>query len=416
MKVLIVSYENWSEKNNGGNVLSNLFSNANNIEFAQIYCSEKFPENNICRRYLQISDEMIIKKQNIGRVLTGDFSKANTESKIIYSTNKKRFRSLKLLVRDYLWSKAGWKKSVQHFVDVFKPDLMFMPCYAIPHVLNICLFIRSLTSAPIFSYISDDGYGFNRFPTVPYVLYQLKVRRLMRNFLKLPILTYTMTQEQLTEYTEKFDIKMCVLRKDFYEVESKCPPLNIWKFIYAGGGYLGRDKVLLKIIKSIYPLTKENKQKVVFRIFSDSISKKILKKIRHYSFVDVKNSIPFEDLKKEYSNSNVAVHVESFSLFERKTTRLSFSTKIIDCVSSGCIPFAVGPSSNSGIIFLSNNNLGICSTNIKEVKKSLESLWDRKNIDGLKKNIDSYIRKNKNLNCNLILEDFNTAYRNGGHR
>ena len=59
MKVLIISQELWSENNNGGNVLSNLFSGFD-AEFAQIYCSPGTPNNKICKRYFQITDSMIV--------------------------------------------------------------------------------------------------------------------------------------------------------------------------------------------------------------------------------------------------------------------------------------------------------------------------------------------------------------------
>ena len=67
MRVLIVSAEVWQDKTNGGNVLSNLFEGLD-WEFAQIYCNPGTPENNLCKRYYQITDGMVIKNTlKIGR-------------------------------------------------------------------------------------------------------------------------------------------------------------------------------------------------------------------------------------------------------------------------------------------------------------------------------------------------------------
>ena len=68
MNILIVSYEAWRDTNNGGNVLSNIFSAFPDANIAQIYCSGEEPANSICRKYFQISDSMLLKSEK-GRVL-----------------------------------------------------------------------------------------------------------------------------------------------------------------------------------------------------------------------------------------------------------------------------------------------------------------------------------------------------------
>ena len=68
MNILVISYEAWRETNNGGNVLSNIFSAFPNENIAQIYCSGELPENGICKKYFQISDSMLLTRQK-GRQL-----------------------------------------------------------------------------------------------------------------------------------------------------------------------------------------------------------------------------------------------------------------------------------------------------------------------------------------------------------
>ena len=59
MKVLILSAEVWQDGTNGGNVLSNIFSDMN-FELAQVYCNPGVPENNCCTRYYQMTDSMVL--------------------------------------------------------------------------------------------------------------------------------------------------------------------------------------------------------------------------------------------------------------------------------------------------------------------------------------------------------------------
>ena len=75
----------------------------------------------------------------------------------------------------------------------------------------------------------------------------------------------------------------------------------------------------------------------------------------------------YQGLIEKYRNSDVAVHVESFDLKNRLTTRLSFSTKIIDCMNSGCAILAIGPNSQAGMAYLKDNNAAICINNIKDI-------------------------------------------------
>ena len=56
MKILIVSKEVWRDDQNGGNTLSSIFSAfPEDTEFAQIFCSEGNPDNNVCTKYFKMS-------------------------------------------------------------------------------------------------------------------------------------------------------------------------------------------------------------------------------------------------------------------------------------------------------------------------------------------------------------------------
>ena len=71
-----------------------------------------------------------------------------------------------------------------------------------------------------------------------------------------------------------------------------------------------------------------------------------------------------KELKKKYMQSDIALHVESFDLKNKLLTRVSFSTKIVDCLASGCAVMAICWENHSGYIYLKKEKAAICIANI----------------------------------------------------
>jgi hypothetical protein len=87
-------------------------------------------------------------------------------------------------------------------------------------------------------------------------------------------------------------------------------------------------------------------------------------------------SIPFDDLMRRYGESDVALHVESFQMKYALQTRLSFSTKIMDCLVGGCAVLAIGPQMNAGIRYLYNEKAALCAWDRPMIQRAVQSLID----------------------------------------
>ena len=85
----------------------------------------------------------------------------------------------------------------------------------------------------------------------------------------------------------------------------------------------------------------------------------------------VYNSVPYIELIKLYKSYDIAIHTESFSLKNKLRTRLSFSTKFIDCLTTGCVLLAFLPSINAGFQTIQSNQIGLCVSNKNELEKTL---------------------------------------------
>lgn len=77
---------------------------------------------------------------------------------------------------------------------------------------------------------------------------------------------------------------------------------------------------------------------------------------------------------KLYSEHDIALHVEGFDLRRKAKVRMSFSTKIIDCLASGCAPMCICEDKQTGYDYIYSNDLGICIDSPSKIKESLMNI------------------------------------------
>lgn len=181
MKILVVCNALWRNDKNAGNVLSNIFKGID-AEFAQIYTASGTPNNDICRRYFQITDSMIIRnwlwREPVGRMFNYDKFDAMSFSQNIEREKSELskfqfFRRHRLtiffILREIAWRYSGWKKGgVLDFAEEFKPDLIFSLCGDSPFMLELNIFLSNHLHVPTVSYIFDDVYSLRAFSLSPF--------------------------------------------------------------------------------------------------------------------------------------------------------------------------------------------------------------------------------------------------------
>lgn len=381
MNILIVSFEAWRDTNNGGNVLSNIFRAFPDADIAQIYCSGELPHNSVCQKYFQIADSMLLKGAK-GHVLEEKTYSETSSSQLHVADNKIKdripnvFREPALLAREFLWTFSNWKtKELEKFVLDFHPDIIFAPCYSYYHVSKLALHVKSIAKCPMISYISDDNYSLRQMRVSPsFWINRLITRKWIRRHFQEAAFVYTMTDLQKTEYEALLKRPMKVLCKSAEFSERKKKVSNPVQIIYAGGLYLNRWKILRELANVLEKINTES-VKAELHIYSTSkLNTNIEKSLndRRNSFLH--DPISYEELIEKYMESDIAIHVESFDIKNRLITRLSFSTKIIDCLSSGCAVLAIGPNTQAGISYLKEHDGAVCVNNVKDLYAVVKDL------------------------------------------
>lgn len=389
MRILIISKEAWRDEQNGGNVLSNMFSQLPNSEFAQIYCNEQEPNNTICRNYYQMSDRMmvnnILHRAHVGRKVVYDKVPTKTEAKTeSYKTAGGKFGgNLKRVARELVWAIGRWdKKEIITYAREFNPDIIFAPCYGNHYMQRLTALVHNALNVPVVSYISDDFYTNKQFKFSPiFWLNHMFIRRRTRKIFRHYSLVYTMTDEQKQQCERDFDANMKILRKNgkFENQYLKSKVNDPIRFVYAGGIYLNRWKTLGALAEAMRHINADGVKMVLDIYTNNKLDQQMQQEINDGITARVHKVVSMAELMDIYHKSDVALHAEAFDITNRHVVRMSFSTKIVDCMDSGCAVMAICDKKQAGGSYLRRNECAICIHDLKQIESVLRNIVDHPN-------------------------------------
>ena len=386
MKILVISKEAWRDEQNGGNVLTNMFSHFPGSEFAQIYCNEQEPNNAICRNYYQMSDRMmvnnILHRTKVGRKVIYNHVPTAT---VATNENYRKMVSwiggdFKRIVRELVWLLAKWDESeIISYAKEFNPDIIFAPCYGNHYMQKLTILVHEKLKAPVISYISDDFYTNKQFKFSPvFWMNHFFLRRRTRTTFKHYSLVYTMTNEQKEQCERDFGANMKILRKNgqFESQYLKKTVNSPIRLVYAGGIYLDRWKTLKVLADAIRAINVDGVKMVLDIYTNNLLNDKMQQAINDGVSSRVHKAVSMVELMEIYHHSDVALHVEAFDVTNRHIVRMSFSTKIIDCMDSGCAVMAICDEKQAGGAYLRRNGCAICINDLSEVAHVLRNILD----------------------------------------
>ena len=426
-KILLVTDEVWNDQVHGNNVLSNWFDGFN-AEFANIYCCPGIPNNSCCKRYFQLTDMMMLKSIFLNVKAGNMFELHGSKSMLDNSLydypepeRKKLYERLKSIaseslraIRDWIWLTGKYdEKKLNEFISDFDPDIVFCPRFATRKMLRLERTIAKLSGKPMVAFTGDDEYSLQQLNFSPiYWVRKFLLRRDIRNTLPIYRRYYTLSSEQKVEFQKEFpNLTVELLRKcaDFNSIEISTDLHKPIKIIYAGRLYCNRWKTLMAIAKALCKIN-SNGPKMVMEIYTYDKLNNTQKNVLN----DQKNSflmkpVTADKLKEIYKSADIALHVESLDMKNRLLTRLSFSTKIIDCLASGCAVIAVCWDKHSGYTYLKQENAAICISKYEDIIHKLQEICERQEIIvQYKKNAQKCGKKNhqRELVQKKLLNDF----------
>ena len=417
MKVLIITKEVWRNDQNGGNTLTWMFSKfPSETEFAHIFCSEGMPDNHICDNYFKLSTRDVVRSIKERKRDSGEIISKKTEVHNQSGNNRNSFLSKitnSEVLRDIIW-KTGFFKSqkLKKYIDDYNPDIIYAPGYGVNYMNYLIRWVSTFVKCPIVSLISDDYYSFHQRRINPlYWLYLINLRHNVRLSTKVYSLIYTMTDMQKEQLEKDFDVPVKIIRKGYEFDENMINNRTISdpvRIIHVGNIYHNRWKTIKYFADCINRINNNQKKYQLEIVTSYGLDNKT-KAILEEGNIIIHTNVSESELKKLYKDCDIALHVESFDLVNKLKMQMSFSTKIIEYLASGCAIMMVCDERQSTYQYLKKGDLAIFVNSLENIENTLVDIYNNKAIIDEKRNkAFMYGKENHSIEIvsNMLYSDF----------
>lgn len=396
MKILLLTIDVWNDSTNGNNCYTNWFENFD-AEFANIYLGPGIPENNICTKYFQVSDKMMLHSfcgVRAGRAFDMDASakkKApNAVSQTVEAYDVSLYKRIKKyageplrLAYDVLWGYGRYDfKAMQTFIDDFNPDIIFCPHLFSIKGRRIERIIHSMTNVPMVAFTGDVEASTKAISYNPlFWMRRLYLASLYGKHIKIFKQYFTFSASQCKDIQAKYSVPAEPLYKcvDLDEFQLK-KPNKVIRMVYAGRLYCNRWKSISAIGDALKILNKDVLKAEVYVYSQDYLTKEqeaALSEDKYIHFMGATNPV---NLLQIYKEADIALHVESFDKRNMYATMHSFSTKIIDLMASTCAIMAICWNQNNGWNYLKNEDAAICLSDYSQILPKLREVTDNPSI------------------------------------
>ncbi len=380
MNILVVSEIEWADINAFGNTVSNFFAGIP-AKFSCIYRRSSMPDNDICKEYYSITTKDCIlnwfSKGKIGKKFIydknsqTDKSKAGTsttfEKKIINFIHKFNIPFIARL-DNALFCLGAWDNNkFKEYIKDFNPDIVFLFIRADKSFTMLLNAIkRHAPNCKIVASVVDDIYGIANNTN----------RKEIEKQIALCDHLYGASEELCSVYGKIFNRKFTPLYKgctfDCSVAEKKNEKLKI---VYAGNLYYKRKDTLSALAKAIQKHNLSHHKKLELEIYTPTeVSKKTKSQLDIVGVSSLHFVKKYSEIKDILSKADVALHVESFDPKQIQIVKHSFSSKIMDCLQSGSVVMAIGPSQTASIKYIMNVPGSVTVTDISELEKNIEKL------------------------------------------
>lgn len=392
-KVLIIGINAWREDGTA-HTLMDIFRCWDSDRIALIYTRADLPNTEVCNRFFQISESLVIKSvilpwKTVGKTVE---STSATNQKDVraehsrYAKGHKLQSSLLPLIREIVWKFGRWKsKKLKKFISDFNPDIIFVPIYPTAYMGRIQRYISKLTGKPTVCYLADDNYSYDSCRGIWSYIHRFWLRKYVGSLARDSKQMFVIVDKEKEDTDNRFGTNSVILTKgiDFsnkkYNHNDATLPL---KFVYTGNLLIGRDKTLAILADTINDLNKDGIKAELFIYSQTEPTEQILGRINrgasHFC-----GRIGRDEVLKVQKDADVVVFAEALEGKEANVAKLSFSTKITDYLSNGKCILAIGREYIAPIDYFNRYDAAIIAHSKDEIKAAVSKLVDNPSLVGV---------------------------------
>ncbi len=380
LRVLVFTVSAWSEKT-GTNTMSSLLSWCKSENLANVYMRTDLPTFTGCDNYFQITENRVIKsilKRSIktGKQVTVCGQTPDKEYEIEknrYNKFRQKRPRLLLLAREVLWWLGRWKSpELVRFIDDFAPDVIFFSYEGYLHYNRIVRFAIKHTKAKAVGYIWDDYITYKQTSNFLHSVYRFFQRKSLKKLSRLTNKNFAISPKTKKEADKFFGFDCDILTKainfEGKEFKPYTPDTPI-KMLYTGNLGIGRLDSL-KVVSDALDKVNGNEKKITLDVYTNTYIPQETLSVFGDS-VTIHGAIPQSEAIQKQTQADILLFIEDIIGKDRKTARLSFSTKLTDYFASGKCIFALADKDIAPMEYLIENDVALASYDFDTVVEKL---------------------------------------------
>lgn len=379
-----------------GKTFLSLFSSFEKSELCQLYIYPSVPDVDICQSYYRVTDRDVLNGYfHFGKVAsrvlqsedidtTHSFFETEQDENFLRSREKK---PVTLLCRDLLWRFSLWySKKLKDWLTEQKPTCIFLAPGESKFIYDIALRISKELKIPIVVYLCDEFYFIKYRGSVLKRLQLFLLKRKMEKTIQRCKSIVGICDELSAAYSEHFNKETCTIHNGCSsELLRVCGGKEkIGGISYFGNLSLGRFESVCDIGEALDAINRKTGEELKLSLYTPILEPEAKKRLDSVSSVELCGFVTGEQYREAFLNSDLLLHVESFSEENAERVRHSISTKIADSLGSGIPLIAYGPADVASVHYLAENDCALVISRKQDVENMLfriiSSESDRKRI------------------------------------
>lgn len=383
------------------------FHNWEKENLAQVFSNTRTPCKGHCGTLFQITDYRLLKRRFNKKTDTGKIFRyedlpeewVDNDLEIKSDSVKKMYKigarhtPFTHLIRKAIWKKKFWcTEKFNKWLDEFNPECVFLSFSDDFFIPEIALYVAKRFNIPIVSSIGDDYYFNEHFSLSPfYLLYKKSYKKLIRKVLAYKGSAIYISDKIRDKYNSEFGLNgetvyltSEIKRKEFEPVNKDNPVIT-----YFGNIRMGRNISLNEIGYALGGINKDYR----LEVYSGENDEKYYKIFDKNPFIKYCGAVPYSEVVKRMSESDITVIVEGFKNRDIAQSRYSLSTKAADALASGVAILTYG-SEECGIVeYMKSTGASVVCTENNKLRDGILLLINDKELQ--KRQYDNAVKMTK---------------------